>query len=264
MPTSTCFIQLAGGLGNQLFQIAAAFAYCKRNGYTMKISKNIHSGVRKNTYWDSFLHNLSMYVSTTHNSRSLWKEPHFHYCPIPPHAQLLDGYFQSSKYFNDAINEIRHLFVPHPRIITTVNEKYKGLVTPHSVAIHVRRGDYLNPSVHNYHFVTSPEYFDRSVTKIRELDLSAELVVFSDDIDWCREQSFFKGAKFIDESDECITLELMSRFQNYIISNSSFSWWAIQLGATARVVIAPNIWFGPRGPKDCDDIYEPSWIRVPV
>lgn len=260
---NTCFVQLAGGLGNQLFQIATAFAHCKKNDYTLAISNNTQGG--RPTYWDSFLHNLSIYkTAKTSTIHPIWEEPYYHYCPIPHNSLTLKGYFQSSKYFNDAAEDIKHLFTSHPQIINLVNEKYNNLVTPHSFAIHVRRGDYLDATKLDYHFVTTPEYFDRAITKAKELDPSASFVVFSEDIPWCRAQPYFTDATFVDERDECVTLELMSRFQNYIISNSSFSWWSVWLGTPARVVIAPNMWFGPRGPQDYEDIYEPEWIRVPV
>ena len=261
-----CFMHLMGGLGNQLFQIAITIAHCNRNGYTLAISKSTQGG--RPVYWDSFLHNLAQYTVNSSNTRyNPWNEPHFHYSPIPAGAQSLYGYFQSSKYFADAVvsSEIRRLFVPHPRIIATVNEKYSGVVTPHSVAVHVRRGDYLHDnSSMSYHFVTTPAYFERAVAKARELDPSAEFVVFSEDTEWCRAQPYFAGATIIDEPDECLTLELMSRFQHYIISNSSFSWWATWLGTPARTVLVPDRWFGPHGPQDYEDVYEPSWIRIPV
>jgi hypothetical protein len=255
-----CFIPLMGGLGNQLFQIAAAFAHCKRNGLTPVISEGTQGG--RPTYWDRTLYRARRYIGTPSGTSNLWREPHFHYHPIPSSARYLFGYYQSSKYFSDYRDEIRELFAPPPSLVTAVDAKYGSLITPHSVAVHVRRGDYLTGGRPAFHYVTTERYFERAVEEARRRDPEAHFVVFSEDVDWCRAQPFFAGATIVDESDECLTFELLSRFRRYIISNSSFSWWATWLGPAPEMVLAPDRWFGPAGPQDWEDIYEPSWIKI--
>ena len=256
----SCYVPLMGGLGNQLFQIATAYAHCRRHGYCLSVSSTTIGG--RPTYWERTLQRVRPFIGVVDPSARRWGEPHFHYAPIPADARNLFGYFQSGKYFSDLIGEIRELFSAPAEITETVNVKYDGLIKPNSVAIHVRRTDYLKENAINYHFVTTNSYFERAMNEARIRDPSAEFVVFSDDLEWCKRQSFFAGATFIDEPDECLALELMSRFRRYIISNSSFSWWATWLGAPAELVLAPNRWFGPRGSQDWEDIYEPQWIRV--
>jgi hypothetical protein len=87
--------------------------------------------------------------------------------------------------------------------------------------------------------------------------------VFSDDLEWCRSLNFLQGASFVEEPDTVITLHLMTQFRRFIMSNSSFSWWAAWL-AGAEDVIVPNRWFGPSGPKDTQDIYEPNWVPLEI
>ena len=257
-----CFIQLMGGLGNQMFQIATAFAHSKRNNYTPKVSVDTHGG--RPTYWDRSLYRARRLVGTpgSQTQTQTWREPHFRFHPIPAGARNLFGYYQASKYFSDYRTEIRELFAAPPSIVTAVNSKYGDLITSHSVAVHVRRGDYLTGGRPVVHHVTTDLYFERAVAEARVCDPAARFVVFSEDVEWCRAQPFFAGATIIDEPDECLTMELMSRFSRYIISNSSFSWWATYLGASTEMVLAPDRWFGPAGPQDWDDIYEPSWIKI--
>jgi hypothetical protein len=260
MTESSCHVILNGGLGNQLFQVAAAYAHCKRNGYRLSISEGNASP--RPTYWDKFLHKARPFIGSGDPTVRRWMEPFWHYSLIPKHVRYLFGYFQSSKYFNDISGEIRELFTPPFSIVDAVNAKYNGLVKPNSVAIHVRRGDYVIPEKINFHFVTTNSYFERAIAEARRKDPSAEFVVFSEDVEWCRAQSFFAGATIIDEPDECLSMELMSRFRRYIISNSSFSWWSVYLGAPAEMVISPDRWFGPTGIQDWQDVYEPSWTII--
>ncbi len=56
----------------------------------------------------------------------------------------------------------------------------------------------------------------------------------------------------------------MSRFDNYVISNSTFSWWAVFLAKPTGVVIAPSRWQGLKGPAKWTDIYDPRWLKHPV
>ena len=259
-----CFVHLLGGLGNQLFQIAAGFAYCMRTNRRLVISAGTEGG--RPTYWDSFIEKCAQYIGPK-NSKSIWNEPHFHYREIPAGVDGLNGYFQSSRYFADNSHVIRELFIPSESIQKSVHDKYAHLLTDdfreHGVVVHVRRGDYMLPSKVPFHFVTTPTYFERACIQMKDKDPAAKFLIFSEDLDWCRSQPYFEGATFVDEPDECIALHLMSQYRHYIISNSSFSWWATWLTTPAETVFAPERWFGRSGPQDWQDVYEPEWIRVP-
>jgi hypothetical protein len=61
--------------------------------------------------------------------------------------------------------------------------------------------------------------------------------------------------------DDVHTLVLLMHFKYFIIANSTFSWWAAWLSQAERVY-APAHWFGPKGPQQYEDIYDPSWIRI--
>jgi hypothetical protein len=265
MAASSCYVQLNGGLGNQLFEIATGYAHCRRNGLTLRLSHR--TNCKRGTYWDSFLERCAGFQATPPaGTVRLWREPHFHWAPIPPEARALSGYFQSSRYFNDVSGEIRELFIPSTAIQEAVQERWGELLTEESkarsVVVHVRRTDYLTSAA--YHVVTTPEYYDRAIMEMRRRMPEARLVVFSDDLAWCRAQKFFPDdTVFVDEPDDCRALWLMAQFRHYIIANSSFSWWATWLGAEPTLtVIAPDRWFGPTGPQDWQDIYEPHWIRL--
>ena len=257
---SDCFIQLQGGLGNQLFQIATAWAHAHRNNYRLRISLKTQGG--RPTYWTSFLHKCKDYVGRPSGSGSVsataWKEPRFSYTPIPAEARYLAGYFQSSRYFSEYRKELLELFDPSEEVKSYVTAKYGELIKEKEkiTVLHIRRGDYVR--LPNYHGILTSEYYARQVA-----DASGPVLVFSDDIAWCRELAFLKNAIFIDEEDEAASLYLMSRFERFILSNSSFSWWAAWL-ADAKSVIVPDRWFGADGPLDDQDVYELNWIKKPL
>lgn len=247
-----------GGLGNQLFQIAAAYAHAKRTGCTLKVSPTVASA-KHGTHFETFLHKIQPYLGIR-NDGLLWRERHFHYTPIPPAARRLYGYFQSSKYFADISGEIRELFTPATALVTTVNAKYADLLANPSswTVVHIRRGDYV--TLPTYHGILTESYYQRACS----MAPTPHLLVLSDDIAWCKSREWLADARFVDEPDATISLYLMSQFENYIISNSSFSWWAVWLGREAKTVLAPAKWFGPAGPQDVQDIYEPGWTRLEV
>jgi len=264
---SECFIQLVGGLGNQLFQIAAVWAHCKRNGLRLKISRDTY-GPRQGTYWSTYTHRFAQSIGPTTVVWPLWREPFFAYSPIPHSARGLSGYFQSSKYFADYADELRDMFVPSVDVQKAVSTKYADLLTTSSgyAVIHLRRGDFFMGANAPIHGILTESYYQRAMALVTKQHPDIRFLVFSDDLPWCRALTWLQEANvtFVDEPDTALALHLMSQFEHYVMSNSTFSWWAVWLGRTAKTVFVPDRWFGPRGPRDYQDIYEPEWTKVSV
>ena len=252
-----CYVQLMGGLGNQLFQAATAYAFCKRTGKTLKISqRSMGATGYKPTYWETYMQDLKANVSAR-KSGVTWKEPSFAYTPIPAETQVLAGYYQSSRYFQGYTAEIRKLFHPGPAIHIKMLKAYGGLLVskPNATVIHIRRGDYFgSDELRERHGILTADWYRRALALAKAKDI----IVFSDDLTWCRGLDFLQGATFVDEPDEVVALHLMTQFRRFVLSNSSLSWWAAWLAAAEDVVV-PDRWFGPSGPQDTDDIYEPMW-----
>ena len=267
--------QLMGGIGNQMFQIAAA------KGLTLKLKdlypedyKSVKccfdfnkcdtklQGNVSNTYKDNFF--KSVPNQTIGNLKYKYKENGFKYSEIPPIKEWvkgleLFGYFQSSKFFNDYRNDILELFNFSDDSIDKVSNFLKDIDndTNTVTAVHVRRGDYLkNPG---YHPACTVEYYNEAMEIIGE----GKFVFISDDIEWCKEN--FKGDNieysiFTSEIDD---LTLISKCDNQIIANSSFSWWGAYLcESEGNIVIGPKTWFGPKGPQDTHDILLENWVKI--
>ncbi len=182
----------------------------------------------------------------------------------------LDGYWQSELYFTDIADIIRQDVKITPQdsdVLALANLAQSS----GAVAIHVRRTDYVNvaSSVTSLGFV-GVEYYQRALAALRPTAGLAPLLVFSDDIAWCRRHLsslLWRECLYVDKSSigastPSVDLWLMSQCRYFVISNSTFAWWAAWLSRTPdKIVIAPWRWFGnPR--LDSTDIVPATWIRV--
>ena len=120
-------------------------------------------------------------------------------------------------------------------------------------SIHLRRGDYLEYP--NLHPICSYNYFKKCIDHFS----NNIFLMFSDDITWCRNNLKFENVIYINAS-EFLCFTLMSKCDNNIISNSTYSWWAAYLNQNQnKQVFYPNIWFGKDGPQDVYDLTPKSW-----
>jgi hypothetical protein len=220
-----------GKLGNQLFQIATTYSHARKNntGYSFpewKYSKYLKTPLP---------------IITSEFPESFYRENDpFSYREIPNKNQLdLLGYFQNENYFNEYKNEILKLLEPSQDTIDLASSQIPNIGRQKITAVHIRRGDYLNHP--NHHPLPPIEYYRASIEMLGRV--SDNFLVFSDDIKWCKE-NFPSGFIFSEESDEFVDLIKMSMCDNYIIANSSFSWWGSYLNDGFPQVIAPKRWVG--------------------
>lgn len=175
-----------------------------------------------------------------------------------------DGYWQNEGNFKHVRNKILNAYT-FPEFADERNvELAERLNSAISVSCHVRRGDYLKePNM----CVCTPSYYARALTLMNERVNPKLYVIFSDDIQWCKENlSGLIGDRevvFVDWNkgeDSFRDLHLMTLCKHNIIANSSFSWWGAWLNQNEdKVVIAPEVWMNKPIVNDpiCSD-----WIRV--
>jgi len=257
---------LMGGLGNQLFQVA--------NGISLSIKHNmdiIFSYSDKKNYSDSIFKYIIQKKGQIQYPVKVYNEPEFIYNEIiiqDTDDTIILGLYQSDKYFsmyNDIIIDLFLRFKNETIIKNTLNCIYRDIHNDSkNISLHFRRGDYLQQQ--NIHPVLSSEYYINALKKLSELlniddtELRKEyvLIIFSDDLHWCKNLDFLKKYKcyFIDldipniNYNDLLELYLMSMCTHNIIANSSFSWWASYLNLhKTKKVIAPKKWFGVDGIK---------------
>jgi len=267
------YLFLKGGLGNMMFQIAATkaislsvdtdYSFPNLNNHLNFLSNETEHNPNVNyciEYLDLPFLKTSK-ISQPSSSTEFTRYPfYFEKIELNNSNMIIDGFFQSEKYFKEYENEIIELFSPDKKITDIINSKYNELLSQKITSIHIRRGDYIKYDKH--HFVQDIDYFNKG---IEILDSKTEkYLIFSDDINWCKEN--FKGNKFIfiENEKDYIELYLMSMCSNNITSNSSFSWWGAWLNKNKdKIVIGPKNWFGVSLQSlKTDDIIPNNWIKI--
>ena len=156
----------------------------------------------------------------------------------------LNGYWQSEKYFNRIEDIIRkEITLKHP----INNKKYKDvesdILNSNSVAIHVRKKNYLEHYSINFYVQYDESYYNKAIDIINDKIDAPELFIFSDDIEWCRQNIDVDG-NFVDLKQEgWKDMELMKQCKHFITANSTFSWWGAWLSKNKnKIVITPKKW----------------------
>ena len=205
--------KLYGGLGNYLFQIGAMYSLSNNVGFDIKKTYQVHNNIT--TYLSNILRKVNF---TSINVSNIYFEPQFNYTPLPTRDNILfDGYFQSEKYLDREL--ILDLYSIDKDSFNYINSKYNNIL-PNSVSVHVRRGNYLTRQ--DRHPVQNINYYNTALAEFTECD---NILVFSDDIKWCKENFVGDKFTFIEGEADYIDLWLMSLCNHNIIANSSFSWW---------------------------------------
>jgi hypothetical protein len=287
-------IQLMGGLGNQLFQIFATIAYAFEHShqFVFPYSDTLHVGRIRQTYWQSFLSNLTIFTTknpgckfSNNDLKSLpaIRESGFHYTKIHAvpvnNSVSLNGYYQSYKYFEAYQDKIYAMILlsNQQKSVKTKYAKYlQGVPT---ISMHFRLGDYKEKQ--QYHPIMPAAYYNAALTHILTtkygLDSPVRILYFceaednaivNDMIDCIRTKfsaySQLEIVKVEDGMEDWQQLLLMSCCNDNIIANSSFSWWGAYLNQIPdKCVCYPYIWFGPAmGAIHLDDLFPPTWHKI--
>lgn len=270
-------VELCGGLGNQLFQIASTYVVAWEYNY-IPIIKNINSSPSifkdRPVYFNNIFKKVLLIDEELYNKLLFYvinETPN--YTPIiitDPHKNYkLSGYFQSPKYIDKHRENILNLFSLNNEYENYIKTLYNDIKknNKETISLHVRRGDYIQLS--HFHKNIDISYYTEA---LKHFDLTNKLVlVFSDDIDWCKENIKCQNIYYVELCDiidnlpnEIIELKLMSLCDHNIIANSSFSWWGAWMNNNInKKVIAPKTWFVSKIDNDnAEKIYCDNWIKL--
>jgi len=280
-------IKLKGGLGNQLFQYAFGRLIASRRGEELKIDKDIMTA-ENDTYRLYGLGHFNIKAELANPvevkaakypyglfskawrlvKAKVFRIYHVGYESrmLGTKASYLDGYFQSYKY----LEPIRSELIQEISLKEDLNLKYADLVSEmkavNSVAIHIRRGDYVNDAkTKAAHFVCDLAYYQKALALVKKKMANPVFYIFSDDINWAKDNlSAEEKIVFVSkpEMKDYEELMLMSCCRHNIIANSSFSFWGAWLNQNDdKVVIGPSLW-NKKLPGAYRYLMPESWIRI--
>ena len=256
------YLGKAGQLGNQMFQYAATKGIAVNRGYDMCIPKHdevFHDGI--GNYLKIELDNpFTIHCQRGMIKGSVVQEQGFHFNEdlfenCPDNVSLF-GFFQSEKYFKHIEDEIRQDFKFNSTIQGECEPIVDEVFDQSPIALHIRRGDFLINSGNHHNL--SLEWYEEALSKF---DSDREVVLFTDDPFWACSQELFKPDRFLlsEGNSSYHDLYLMTQCSDFIIANSTFSWWGAWLGNSGRV-IAPSKWFGPNNAHlNTKDLYPSNW-----
>ncbi|MCY4221321.1 MAG: alpha-1,2-fucosyltransferase [Thiotrichales bacterium] len=284
------YVHLIGGLGNQMFQYAAARAVTLRNDADlildttrtpMKGGGNHHLAFALGHFAIAGRIGDASDLPPSRNRpvrHTIWRmtgrSPRYirerglafnsNIISLEPNCYL-HGYFQSDRYFNDVSDQIRKelTIITQPDPVT--RRWLHKIQTSNAISLHVRRGDYVTNAKFNAVFATCrPDYYRRAAGFIADqIAADPEIYAFSDDIDWVRKnlELPFK-MHFVDHNDYSTAyndMRLMAACRHHVIANSSFSWWGAWLNSSEhKIVVAPAQWYRTAR-RDNPDITPGDW-----
>ena len=276
--TDDVIVRLNGGLGNQLFQYAAGLGVASKLGcnLTLDVSRlenpgpevtprQFELGFLTKTHKIVRVPELPAFLNKIANSRHGWlanasqhlskqffergKQYDPHIEKISP-GTVLNGYFQSPRYFQGVEQQLVDELVDSPDSTRWFEEMKQQISSPNSVAIHVRRGDYLTQPAGSPHAPLSLDYYQRALARLQHDSEQHNFYVFSDDpnvqpAEVGLDNKMVTIVKPPRNSPPVESLRLIAQASTIITANSSFSWWAGWLGSTrgGAKVFMPSPWY---------------------
>lgn len=287
---------------NQMFQYAFGYALARKNKETLCFDVDFyanqpgHVGKRgvvgeeqfpylsslktasrptsvkpfENKYVSHLIRYNSGCVITLPGVRFMMEKLHLYYENVPYKAgknNYYDGYWQTARYFSDYAEDIRHEFTPNDEVRSKVETWRKSISAKDCVAVHIRRGDYLNKinqgTLHEGNVIGDVDYYLRAISYMKDQLKEPTFCFFSDDIQWCKDTFADKvdNVIFVENSGKgAAMLDLFSiaQCEHGIMSPSTFSWWGNWLRDPAK----DSIVIGPKGDHSNEYFIDGSWIKM--
>jgi len=289
--------KLIGGLGNQMFQYSAGFSLARKKDVALKMdicflldkSKRYYRHTHRDYALDIF--KISGDIASDkeirrhvvprrgnkyvyHLIKKLKKQKDVYddgaidsiedFYRLPSDAYI-QGSWQDVRYLKDVNAELLKEFEFREQLPADHMEIYSKITSENSVCVVFRRGDYVGHPVLD---IVGLDFYYKAVEIIESKTTNPAYFVFSDDIEWCRNNFAPEGRQvyFVDQRytgpKAQYYLMLMSACRHHIIPNSTYPWWGAWLCRhPEKIVIAPKLWY--KGQSDRrNEILMDDWIAI--
>lgn len=279
-------VKIKGGLGNQLFQYAFGRLLSIKKNIPVKYDilsvnqKDIHRDfkldkfntkvvlasleeINKNKYPFGLISKIRRWTK-----QKIFRNHNIGYSEkiLDSKEKYFEGYWQSYKY----LDPIKDKLLEEITLKNPIDQKFSDIINKinqtNSVSVHIRRGDYVNdPKTKAIHCTFGLEYYVKAFEIIKTKVQNPFLFVFSDDIEWVKENLktdlpiFYVSDPNMPDFENFI---IATYCKHHIIANSSFSFWIAWLNQKLnKIVIAPKKWSNLYQ-KEYKGICPEDWIRI--
>ena len=268
-------VRLEGGLGNQLFNYAFGRFLAEKHHTELKLDISWFKNFQKSHHTVCKLSNFNIIenFATEDETKNLpiVNDTDITSVFIPEFKNtsnnvIISGLFQSEKYFIEIADIIRKEFaLKNPLHKNSKFWAEKILRADCAVALHMRLGDYISPNSRQMRGVVYPEYFLECINELKKNYPQITLFIFSDELNWARENlKFDVPTEFVEGCEvDYEELYLMSICKHNIIANSTFAWWSAWLNQNPdKKIFTPYPWhFNGHGGNT---LVPEDWIKIPV
>ncbi len=285
---------LQGGLGNQMFEYATAYALARHKNTSLVLDMSFFDAYGHKEWcrpYELSVFNLHENAQFEHNhSLSVrilpkiaricrqheWKRFGSLVFTMrdlgdagTSSSNLLYGYFANYHTFSPYRDDLLKQFTFAKPLEENNKQIFLQMQSTNSVAVHIRRGDYLNSVNRNTFYIPSVDWYKSAIMKIKEHVPSPVFYFFSDDLQWVQEQfSDMRDVVFVEGnkgSNSYRDMQLMAACKHAIIANSTFSWWGAWLNSNKqKVIIAPSKYYldEQANSRYRQSMLLPEWIQL--
>lgn len=264
-------VNFLGGLGNQMF-IYMLYRHLRDTYPDERIwgcytsgSLNVHVGLEIEKVFDVRLPGSSvfsdvlsiLYRMCKRMGWTRWENSR----DFTRYDVVFDGYWLDGFFYRD--KNVRDIFRFRNTSFSGACREYIDIMSSvQSVAVHVRRGDYLSKeNMELFGKFCDIDYYKKALEVIRNKVADPVFFIFSDDMEWVKANMSVENAFYVDENkgvDSWKDMYLMSRCRHAVIANSTFSYWAAMLRESEGLVLYPRKWYYWNNP----DIFPEEWMAV--
>lgn len=275
------FVDVKGGLGNQLFHyaIAKALALDKNTDFMLNLDSYKGEDAKLFDHVEFKLNhfNIGDYKTITADEINKFDdvdiviEPlsstnfvdYIDFSKFNKNMRLI-GFWQDERYFK----RYEYIIKNDLKVTTPPNKKNRKILSEinetNSVCLSFRRGEYLNPYYLSHFGMCTEDYYKNAIDFMSKRVANPVFYIFSDDMDWIVDNVKLDFPTIpVDINgigDEHEELRLMNNCNHFILANSSFSWWGAWLSENKnKQVFAPKPWFNS---FTKENILCRSWIHL--